>query len=125
MKDNDLKDKGIYFHALRHTFGDMPRSKNWSIYYIQKMLIHSKASTTEIYLSMKKEPALDLQNRIDNAFDDFQNSNLEKPNESMTEDLSNNTFENSNDGNQFEDLDEHVKNYENDKRKRKQKGFEM
>lgn len=125
LKDNNLKNKGIHFHALRHTFGDMLRSKNWSIYDIQKMLRHSKASTTEIYLSMKKDPALDLQNRIDNAFDDFQNSNLDKPNESITEDLRNNTFESSNNENQFEDLDEYVKNYKNDKRKRKQKDFEM
>ena len=89
------------------------------------MLRHSKASTTEIYLSMKKDPALDLRNRIDNAFDDFQNSNLEKQNKNIAQDLTNDTIESSNDENQFEDLDEYVNNYENDKRKRKQKDFEM
>lgn len=70
LKRNNLDKCGIHFHAIRHTFGDVLRENNWSIYDIQKMLRHSKASTTEIYLSMENNPALKLRNEIDKAFDD-------------------------------------------------------
>lgn len=70
LEKNGLADKGIHFHAIRHTFGDVLRSKNWSLYDIQKMLRHSKASTTEIYLSMEHNPALKLKSEIENAFED-------------------------------------------------------
>ena len=69
LKKNNLQNCGIHFHAIRHTFGDVLRENNWSIYDIQKMLRHSKASTTEIYLSMENNPALKLANDIDNVFD--------------------------------------------------------
>ena len=36
LKANGLDNKGIHFHAIRHTFGDVLREKNWSIYEIQK-----------------------------------------------------------------------------------------
>lgn len=42
LKNNDLDNCGIHFHAIRHTFGDVLRNKNWSIYDIQKMLRHSE-----------------------------------------------------------------------------------
>ena len=70
LKKHGLINCGIHFHAIRHTFGDVLREKNWSLYDIQKMLRHSKASTTEIYLSMEHNPALRLRKEIENVFDD-------------------------------------------------------
>lgn len=69
-RSNNLEDCNIHFHAIRHTFGDVLRENNWSLYDIQKMLRHSKASTTEIYLSMDENPALKLQSDIKNVFDE-------------------------------------------------------
>ena len=78
LKNNNLQDCGIHFHAIRHTFGDVLRENNWSIYDIQKMLRHSKASTTEIYLSMEHNPALKLQKEIDDVFDKDINEKKDK-----------------------------------------------
>ena len=35
LRNNNLDKYGIHFHAIRHTFGDVLREKNWSIYKIQ------------------------------------------------------------------------------------------
>ncbi|MCM1556916.1 MAG: site-specific integrase [Anaeroplasma bactoclasticum] len=69
-RNNHLEDCNIHFHAIRHTFGTILRENNWSLYDIQKMLRHSKASTTEIYLSMEENPALKLKDEIANVFDE-------------------------------------------------------
>ena len=79
LRNNDLDKYGIHFHAIRHTFGDVLREKNWSIYKIQKMLRHSKVTTTQIYLSMDENPALDLKNDIDEVFDEPEEEPENKP----------------------------------------------
>ena len=79
LRNNDLDKYGIHFHAIRHTFGDVLREKNWSIYKIQKMLRHSKVTTTQIYLSMDENPALDLKNDINEVFDERDEEPENKP----------------------------------------------
>ena len=79
LRNNNLDKYGIHFHAIRHTFGDVLREKNWSIYKIQKMLRHSKVTTTQIYLSMDENPALDLKNDINEVFDERDEEPENKP----------------------------------------------
>lgn len=68
LKRNNLKDLGIHFHAIRHTFGEVLKENGWSIYDIQKMLRHAKTSTTEHYLGLRNNPALDIKKDINDVF---------------------------------------------------------
>lgn len=71
LKKNNLWNKGIHFHGLRHTFATILKENKLSLYDIQALLRHSKATTTELYLSNSDAEAVKLKPAVNNIFNNL------------------------------------------------------
>lgn len=58
---NEVLDKDIHFHTLRHSGAThYLNKKKWSTRQVQKLLGHSKIQTTEIYTHVNPQDLIDL-----------------------------------------------------------------
>jgi integrase/recombinase XerD len=59
----DLNDK-IHFHTLRHSFASNLAQRGVNLYVIQKLLGHSKITTTQIYSHLRTEDLVKAINEL-------------------------------------------------------------
>ncbi len=59
----ELDDK-IHFHTLRHSFASNLAQRGVNLYVIQKLLGHSKITTTQIYSHLRTEDLVKAINEL-------------------------------------------------------------